>query len=299
MYHILSLSGGGFRGYFTASVLEQLEILHSGSTLYQATDLYAGTSIGGIISLGLAAGLSPQQLKQSFIDCRHQIFGHPRNQYLHAKYQQTGLRKAIMQILGKQVAGCRIASLPKPVMVTAVNLDTAKSVLISSIDPEYRHWRVLDAALATSAAPTYFPSHKVGGVRYIDGGMSANMPDMAALHHVLRYESKRLDDVRMLSVGTCYSGPELVPYARLNDDSGAMRWAKKLVPFFMDAQRNLIVEQCEQAFFQNHYARLDVPLPDNIELDDISDKAVKLIEHAVHRCIDEQARRPSVVAYMR
>ena len=56
-FQILSLSGGGFLGLYTAAMLAELEE-RSGKPLNQCFDLIAGTSIGGIIALGLAAGRS-------------------------------------------------------------------------------------------------------------------------------------------------------------------------------------------------------------------------------------------------
>ncbi len=39
---------------------------------------------------------------------------------------------------------------------------------------------LLDAALATSAAPTYFPMHTINNKRFVDGGLVANNPSMHA-----------------------------------------------------------------------------------------------------------------------
>ncbi len=53
-FHILSLSGGGFLGLYTVSVLAGLEE-ETGQPLARRFELLAGTSVGGIIALGLAA----------------------------------------------------------------------------------------------------------------------------------------------------------------------------------------------------------------------------------------------------
>ena len=53
---ILALTGGGFRGYFTALVLARVEEL-LGAPCHRVFNLIAGTSIGGIIALGLAFGI--------------------------------------------------------------------------------------------------------------------------------------------------------------------------------------------------------------------------------------------------
>src|SRR5947208_10008306 len=46
---------------------------------------------------------------------------------------------------------------------------------------------LLDAALATAAAPTYFPSHKVGNETILDGGLIANAPELIAITEAIRW----------------------------------------------------------------------------------------------------------------
>ena len=58
--------------------------------------------------------------------------------------------------------------------------------------------------MSTSAAPTYFPSYGV----FVDGGVIANNPSMAAIAQALdgrNQASERattLDEIKLLSVGT-------------------------------------------------------------------------------------------------
>src|ERR1700690_1820718 len=59
-YRILSLDGGGIRGLYTAVLLKRLAQIVPGFT--DRADLLAGTSTGGILALGLAKGISTQDL---------------------------------------------------------------------------------------------------------------------------------------------------------------------------------------------------------------------------------------------
>ena len=52
-FHILALSGGGFRGLYTATVLRHIEE-SLGAPLANRFDLICGTSAGGLLALGLA-----------------------------------------------------------------------------------------------------------------------------------------------------------------------------------------------------------------------------------------------------
>jgi len=51
-YHVLALSGGGYRGLYTATVLAELEAV-LGRPIASHFDLICGTSAGGMLALGL------------------------------------------------------------------------------------------------------------------------------------------------------------------------------------------------------------------------------------------------------
>ena len=52
-------------------------------------------------------------------------------------------------------------------------LRSYKNTHSPSLLPDIKIW---EAARATSAAPSYFPSLKVGGYELVDGGLGANNP---------------------------------------------------------------------------------------------------------------------------
>lgn len=64
--YTLALSGGGYKGLFTAHVLTELE-KQFGCPIAQKFDLIAGTSIGGIISLALALEIPAEEIEQMFL----------------------------------------------------------------------------------------------------------------------------------------------------------------------------------------------------------------------------------------
>lgn len=69
---ILSLNGGGARGLFTIAVLAEIERIieveegKKGVSVGDYFDLITGTSIGGILALGLASGKSARTLEGVF-----------------------------------------------------------------------------------------------------------------------------------------------------------------------------------------------------------------------------------------
>jgi patatin-like phospholipase/acyl hydrolase len=59
-YRILSLDGGGAKGFYTLGVLKQIEAMFGGVPLSERFDLISGTSTGAIIAalLGFGRGAS-------------------------------------------------------------------------------------------------------------------------------------------------------------------------------------------------------------------------------------------------
>jgi patatin-like phospholipase/acyl hydrolase len=73
-YHVLALSGGGYRGLYTATVLAELETA-LGRPIASHFDLICGTSAGGMLALGLAAEIPAHELKALFEEQGSRIFG--------------------------------------------------------------------------------------------------------------------------------------------------------------------------------------------------------------------------------
>ena len=111
-----------------------LQRLSEHSTLsgwLQTTDLFAGTSTGGLIALALAAGVDIGQIRNLYEKDGEKIFAHswldvhpsllniPLRNYIRAKYHVDNLRRVLMEIFGDSELG----QLGKKVLVTAFDLD--------------------------------------------------------------------------------------------------------------------------------------------------------------------------------
>ena len=74
-FKILSIDGGGIKGIFPAQVLTCLEDnCLGGQPIGDYFDLIAGTSTGGIIALGLGAGLTAHALLDLYVTEGHRVF---------------------------------------------------------------------------------------------------------------------------------------------------------------------------------------------------------------------------------
>uniref|UniRef100_UPI00190FA77C patatin-like phospholipase family protein n=1 Tax=Raoultella sp. 18093 TaxID=2681425 RepID=UPI00190FA77C len=72
-FQILALSGGGFRGLYTAKVIADVE-KEIEAPLASRFDLITGTSIGGILALALALEIPAQDIVDLFVDHGEEIF---------------------------------------------------------------------------------------------------------------------------------------------------------------------------------------------------------------------------------
>jgi len=209
-FQILSLSGGGVKGLYTAEVLAKLE-KYSNIQITDHFDLICGTSIGGIIALALAYGLSPSDITNHLTQKSPEIF-QKRNflcaglrQAFGSKHNPEPLKKLLETIFGD----ARIKDLKIPVLIPTVNASTGRPRIFKNrYIAEYtadQNIRLVDIALATSAAPTYFPMHEIDGTKYVDGGLVANSPILLGTHEATAKLGLATKDVFGLSVGTMSS----------------------------------------------------------------------------------------------
>jgi uncharacterized protein len=95
--------------------------------------------------------------------------------------------------------------------------------------------RAVDIALATSAAPTYFPTYRSAeGIPLIDGGMWANNPVGVGVVEAIGMLGWPREDIRVLSIG-CATQPLGVGRARWWP-LGIGYWGWKVADVFMTAQ---------------------------------------------------------------
>lgn len=293
-FRILSIDGGGIRGVIPLVLLQRL-VAQLGDFLAGA-QLIAGTSTGGLIALGLARGLTLEDLLELYTKKGKLIFDDSWLDDLvdlgglaGAEYDNKALTKELKASFGAETT---LGDLGKRVAVTAFDLDNEDA------NPRERRWKPKvfhnfpgtdsDAAelaykvgLYTSAAPTYFPV--VDG--YIDGGVFANNPSVCALTQALDErgypapaQPPALADVRLLSLGTGIT-PSRIEGKNL--DWGKARWMSVILQVLMDGTAGIADFQCRQILGDRGYQRLDVRFRpgDAIGLDDV-DAVTKLVEYA-------------------
>jgi NTE family protein len=164
----LVLSGGGPRGLAHIGGLRVLE------RECVPVDVLAGTSMGGIIAAGYAAGLSPEDLeKEAMATARVRRLlrlidpGLPEAGLMRGQRLQTYFE----EILGPLT----FADLKTPLALVAVDLNAQHEVILTE--------GPLSLALrATISVPGLFTPVDLAGQRLVDGGVLDNLPIDAAQH---------------------------------------------------------------------------------------------------------------------
>lgn len=236
-FRILSLDGGGIRGIFPAAVLAELEARYlGGRSVGGYFDLIAGTSTGGILALGLAAGLTAADLLKLYAERGCEIFppGSPGfvgrverrlrswRRGIRYAYDQENLARILRETLGDRKLGDATYRLSIP------SFDGEYGEVYIFKTPHHPDYRrdlresMVKVGLATSAAPTYFRSLRDGGYTFVDGGVWANNPVMIALVEALTSFDIDRSRIRILSIG-CGNAPYRVAGRKVSF-GGLLHW---------------------------------------------------------------------------
>lgn len=230
-FQILALDGGGIRGLYSAAVLAKLED-KLGVRIVEHFDLITGTSTGGIIALGLGLGMSPREVVRFYVEAGPKIF---RNRlrwrdcchWFRRKYSGSALQAALNHsgAFGDKKFGDSKSRL----VIPAYNLGQDKVRVFKTphhdrltTDWQIPAWKV---AMATSAAPTFFPACRhIESTRLIDGGVWANNPTVVGIAEAVSMLGCQLADIRVLSIGTTDAR---VKRGKKLDSGGILQWLSR------------------------------------------------------------------------
>ena len=243
-------------------------------------DLIAGTSTGGIIALGLAAGFTGKDLRQLYIERGDEIFpphgpgfigriGRRLSAWrrlLRYSYDQTALARVLTEYLGDRKLGSATVRLCIP---SFEGVHGEVYIFKTPHHPDFRkdlHEPMVKVALATSAAPTYYRPLRDASYTFIDGGVWANNPIMIALTEALTSFKVTRDQIRILSLG-CGDNPYSVTGAKVSK-GGMWHW-RDIINGAMRLQSQNALGQAGLLVGPERILRIDLPrtVP-SIELDD-------------------------------
>lgn len=331
---VLAIDGGGIRGLVPALALERLAghlaDLGDPRELWQHFDLIAGTSTGGIITLGLTAPkdpadprqgarMTPDRLVRLYREEGRDIFPRWMFNWLRtvvqiedAKYAADGLEEILERELGDLTTGHALSN----ILVSAYDTAARQPIFFKKrpprthpdgspkVDPVYR---MREAARATSAAPTYFepirvrplnaahlPADKAQPRCLVDGGVFNNNPAASAYIEARKIWGHQVD-VFLVSLGTGITNRRF-PCSQV-EHWGAREWISPLsglplVNVMMDGQADAAHHHLKELLGE-HYVRIDGPLLGvQDEMDDASPENIAAIEAFADKLLDPGFRFP-------
>ena len=315
-FRILCVDGGGIRGLIPALVIAELErrLQERAGAAGRASDyfhMFAGTSTGGLVALSLTAP-DPDHPNRPAVSAdragRLLHRGRPGDlppQPVPEDPHALGLARA--EVHARAARGGDRA----PARATTHIQHALRELIVTSYDMTnrepyfFKRWRarelpesdrnrpIADAGLATSAAPTYFPSHEIDGRALVDGGVFAANPVIVAIVEALKRfgdDPHHLDqdDLLVVSIGTGlhedgYPQEQVRRWGRLGwvlpkrgeppilgatlggAADGADHWAHTLLNHPDDPHVS-----AAEVGHGPRYFRLQVPLSKSVPLDDAS-----------------------------
>ena len=232
---VLAIDGGGIRGVIPATALGEVERI-TRRPVRETFDYIVGTSTGGLLALSLARknALSADAMWNVYQEFGPQIFRRgfrwsllSMGQLNGPKFDVAALKRCAAACLGSSSMG----EAATHAMVTAYDLKNRAPQFFS--DYSTPSISMVDAALATSAAPTYFAPHG----DYVDGGVCDNNPALSGVIEACKIENCTVRDCLVLSLGT--GSVETVIDGKEASSWGLLTWAQKLPDIFMDGTSGL------------------------------------------------------------
>ncbi|MEH2403275.1 patatin-like phospholipase family protein [Nostoc sp.] len=337
-YKILSIDGGGIRGIIPALLLSEIE-RRTQKPIFSLFDLITGTSSGGILALGLTkprlssnvsdnlpvAEYTAEDLLQLFIEYGVEIFYEPlferllgplEDIFLQPKYPSESREKIFRQYFGN----ASLENNLKEVFVTSYDIEQRIPIFFTNKlekqQTESKNFQklcggfsVLDAALATSATPTYFAPHRLvnphnSGIAYtlIDGGVFANNPAHLAILEA-QIGSKRkaqkvlnTEDILVVSLGTG-SLTSVYPYKEVKN-WGLLQWGRPLLNIMFDGSSEVVAGELEQLFepsdkeAKSFYYRFQTLLDSELEeIDNTKLQNTRQLQAIAHRLISDKSQK--------
>lgn len=271
-FRVLSIDGGGMRGVYAVAFLDALskkvrsKNKETEIDLGKGFDLIAGTSTGGIIAAGLAAGKTTTEILDFYQNDGEKIFKSPtppkntvvgkvRFAYWLAKNmcssanKNYALKASLKQVFGDENMEDLYRRRGIALCIPSIAMSNHScSVFKTPHHPEGKLTRdnklkIADVCLATSAAPIILPiasitdPQKNAPSSYVDGGLCANNPVLIALTEALLLAKDR--PIEIISIGTCPPAPGSMVSKH---NRGLWHWkgAIDALEASMDAQAGLV-----------------------------------------------------------
>jgi uncharacterized protein len=313
-FSILSIDGGGIKGILPAAILAECEKRFTGGrSAGSYFDMIAGTSTGGIIALALGSGMKASDVLRLYLDHGEKIFPprhysrvkivakcqkayHLYRDVTHHRYERAPLEQQLRKVFGHNLIGHSSRRL----VVPSFDGFTEVHLFKTPHHPDFKmDWQdeLVTAALATSAAPTYFSTFKRGEHNFADGGVWANNPVMNALVDALSCYNLQRRQVHILSLGC---GDQEMPFTHAQKQKGGVWHWKEIISSAMHLQSQNAVGQAGLLIGRDQLLRIN-PASGSapIDLDDYARASLELPTVAKRMVQENSERLEAIFAQVR
>lgn len=248
---IISLDGGGI---FGAVALKFLDRLWS-DIPWDRVCLVSGTSIGGVIAMGIGRGMNTNLVINRFQSDAERIFTRSYGRAilstvgLVAEYTQGNASQVFSELFEEDT----ISSLQIPVFVPVFDAVNWRGEYITKSSQPEGLTTCRQAALAGIAAPTVFPAYEG---KWMDGGIVLNNPSIAAACYASDVLGLDIDSVKVLSLGCGFGVKTGLPKA----DLGLIYWVQRVNDLFLGGGVRTTEAVADSLFGENHL-RINPVLP--------------------------------------
>ncbi|MBU4564657.1 MAG: patatin-like phospholipase family protein [Desulfarculus sp.] len=177
---VVAVMSSGFFGFFAhAGFLQGL------ADLGLTPDAYAGSSSGALVAAFAAGGASPQRMLELFSQLGRRDFWDPPSPADTIRWLLGGLKgrsgylagEAFERLLGEYLPATRFEDCPKPCLMSALDLTSARRVVLTS-------GSLPTAVRASGAVPALFAAVPHQGGLLVDGGLIDKAPLTACAEHL-------------------------------------------------------------------------------------------------------------------
>lgn len=289
---ILSLMGGGARGWYQVCLLADLEAQCGGRAIGEVVDMIAGTSVGGILAL-LLLKKDPQNptkcqynatwLKANFQQLACKVFNYKKEcliwrifkavinffwQIQHPQFSANGIEEIGAQYFGNEPASNAFGHFCIPTYELGEEMRTFFVTKRNTETGFFNGILMRILARITSAAPTYFLPGSFNGHKFMDGGIMCNDPSLIAAEEAkMVAKGKKID---LITLGTGIAPSDLDVEAAKEDHWGLLEEVPSLLNLFLNAQEQAVGQEIKKISGLNSYHKAQAILSPK-QLPDLSD----------------------------
>lgn len=269
MKKLLNIDGGGVRVYFPLLIINYIE-KKTNKKIIDMFDFYSGVSASSIILSAILTKYSVEEVINIFKEISKKIF---YKSYFYTVRSGFGLFNSkypecyINQEFSKFFSELKLSNAKKPLSILSYDLASSTPICWHSYHDTHKEQDLWKVVRGSTAAPTFFPPFVLDNHILIDGGVvTNNLSELIFTHALVHYGHE--EEFFQVSIGTGIYNPKVT-----STPSGLWSWAGSIINVFSNASGSYEMKTLKElSKIENlkHFYRLEIPLDENIILDDYS-----------------------------